>query len=43
MGVLILPNECLIISKVKNKIWVDKTINSILSRTPTEEPKGGFF
>ena len=43
MGVLILPNECIIISKINNKIWVDKTINSILSRAPTEEPKGVIF
>ena len=40
MGILILPNECFIISKVDNKIWVDKTVNSILSRTPTENRRG---
>jgi len=34
MGVLIIPNETIIVNNVNNKIWVDKTINSILARTP---------
>jgi hypothetical protein len=34
MGILILPNESIIISQQDNRFWSDKTINSILSRTP---------